>query len=207
MTRPFFMPASIAPPLVELQNLTFGYGERRILDGVNLTIPRGKVTALMGASGGGKTTVLRLIGGQVQAQSGQVLLQGREAGQAAQDVGQLEREALRLSALLESARARSQFSGVPVRWQPTEDGFRFEGLSGQTGPEAELPKTWLDADVRAEVGADRTAGATSQPAALLLGPEPIIAPQSVTLVSRSQPDKRLRLGTDGVRPFAVQVQP
>ena len=88
------MPASIAPPLVELQNLTFGYGERRILDGVNLTIPRGKVTALMGASGGGKTTVLRLIGGQVQAQSGQVLLQGREAGQAAQDVGQLEREAL-----------------------------------------------------------------------------------------------------------------
>lgn len=120
---------------------------------------------------------------------------------------QLEREALRLSALLESARARSQFSGVPVRWQPTEDGFRFEGLSGQAGPEAELPKTWLDADVRAEVGADRTAGATSQPAALLLGPEPIIAPQSVTLVSRSQPDKRLRLGTDGVRPFAVQVQP
>ena len=88
------MPTSIAPPLVELQNLTFGYGERRILDGVNLTIPRGKVTALMGASGGGKTTVLRLIGGQVQAQSGQVLLQGREAGQAAQDVGQLEREAL-----------------------------------------------------------------------------------------------------------------
>ena len=88
------MPATIAPPLVELNNLTFGYGERRILDGVSLSIPRGKVTALMGASGGGKTTVLRLIGGQVQAQSGQVLLHGREADQAAQDVGQLGREAL-----------------------------------------------------------------------------------------------------------------
>jgi len=119
----------------------------------------------------------------------------------------LEREALRLSALLESARARSQFSGVPVRWQPTEKGFRFDGLSGQTGPEAALPNTWLDADIRAEVDVNRTAVSTGQPSALLLGPEPIIAPQSVTLTSRSEPDKRLRLGTDGVRPFAVQVQP
>jgi phospholipid/cholesterol/gamma-HCH transport system ATP-binding protein len=48
--------------LVELKNLTFGYGERVILDNVSLQVPRGKVTALMGASGGGKTTILRLIG-------------------------------------------------------------------------------------------------------------------------------------------------
>ncbi|RYF29940.1 MAG: ABC transporter ATP-binding protein, partial [Comamonadaceae bacterium] len=40
-------------PLVELRDLTFGYGDRAILDGVSLTVPRGKVTALMGASGGG----------------------------------------------------------------------------------------------------------------------------------------------------------
>ena len=120
---------------------------------------------------------------------------------------QLEREALRLSALLESARARSQLSGVPVRWQPTAQGFRFEGLSRQVGTDAELPQTWLDADIRAEVDVVRATGTTGQPAALLLGPEPIIPPQSVTLTSRSEPDKRLRLGTDGVRPFAVQVQP
>jgi len=62
--------------LVELRNLTFGYGERVILDNVSLTIPRGKVTALMGASGGGKTTVLRLIGGQHRAQQGELLLDG-----------------------------------------------------------------------------------------------------------------------------------
>lgn len=60
--------------LVELRQVTFGYGERVILNDVSLTIPRGKVTALMGASGGGKTTVLRLIGGQNRAQKGQVLL-------------------------------------------------------------------------------------------------------------------------------------
>jgi len=65
-------------PLVECEDLSFGYGERRILDGVSFTVPRGKVTALMGASGGGKTTVLRLIGGQVRAQSGSLRFEGRE---------------------------------------------------------------------------------------------------------------------------------
>jgi phospholipid/cholesterol/gamma-HCH transport system ATP-binding protein len=59
--------------IVELRNLSFGYGERKILDGISLTIPRGKVTALMGASGGGKTTVLRLIGGQCKPQLGELL--------------------------------------------------------------------------------------------------------------------------------------
>ena len=68
-------------PLVELHDLTFGYGERVILDGITLSVPRGKVTALMGASGGGKTTVLRLIGGQYTAQSGSLTFDGQEVGQ------------------------------------------------------------------------------------------------------------------------------
>ena len=67
-----------AAPLVELRNLTFGYGDRVILDDVSLTLERGKVTALMGASGGGKTTILRLIGGQYRGQSGQVLFDGKD---------------------------------------------------------------------------------------------------------------------------------
>ena len=62
--------------LVEARNLSFGYDQRRILDDVTFTVPRGKVTALMGASGGGKTTVLRLIGGQVRPQSGELLFDG-----------------------------------------------------------------------------------------------------------------------------------
>lgn len=72
------MPSSPASPLVELRNLTFGYGERAILDDVSLSIPRGKVTALMGASGGGKTTVLRLIGGQNRAQQGELFFDGQD---------------------------------------------------------------------------------------------------------------------------------
>jgi phospholipid/cholesterol/gamma-HCH transport system ATP-binding protein len=66
--------SSSAQALIRFKGVRFGYGSSHlILDGVDLDIERGKVTALMGASGGGKTTVLRLIGGQVKAQSGEVL--------------------------------------------------------------------------------------------------------------------------------------
>ena len=80
-----------APPhpqaLVELRDVTFGYGERAVLSGVSFAVPRGRVTAVMGASGGGKTTVLRLIGGQQRAQQGAVLFDG-------QDVGRMDEPAL-----------------------------------------------------------------------------------------------------------------
>jgi phospholipid/cholesterol/gamma-HCH transport system ATP-binding protein len=72
------MAPSSNPSLVELRHLTFGYGERVILDDISLSVPRGKVTALMGASGGGKTTILRLIGGQIRAQSGELLFDDQD---------------------------------------------------------------------------------------------------------------------------------
>jgi phospholipid/cholesterol/gamma-HCH transport system ATP-binding protein len=72
------MTSSSSLSLVELRHLTFGYGERVILDDISLSVPRGKVTALMGASGGGKTTILRLIGGQNRAQSGELLFDGQD---------------------------------------------------------------------------------------------------------------------------------
>ncbi|MEI6382531.1 MAG: ABC transporter ATP-binding protein [Betaproteobacteria bacterium] len=75
------MTATTSPHLVDIQNLSFGYGERRILDGISMQVLRGKITALMGASGGGKTTVLRLIGGQYKAQSGKILVNGQDVGQ------------------------------------------------------------------------------------------------------------------------------
>ncbi len=88
---------STSSPLIEFRHVRFGYGERVILDDVSFTVPRGKVTALMGASGGGKTTVMRLIGGQWKAQSGQVLLHGPEQGAAAQDVATMGRDDLYLA--------------------------------------------------------------------------------------------------------------
>lgn len=87
--------ASVAPDpalapvdaLVSLRGVTCGYGDRVILENIDIQVPRGKVVALMGTSGGGKTTVLRLIGRQLRPMAGQVLFDG-------QDIANLEGEAL-----------------------------------------------------------------------------------------------------------------
>jgi phospholipid/cholesterol/gamma-HCH transport system ATP-binding protein len=63
--------------LVSIRDLTFLRGARKIFDGVNMDIPRGKITAIMGPSGTGKTTLLRLIGGQLRPSSGSVSVDGR----------------------------------------------------------------------------------------------------------------------------------
>jgi len=60
--------------LVTIENLTFRRGERKIFSDINLVIPRGKITAIMGSSGTGKTTPLRLIGGQLTPEQGSVQL-------------------------------------------------------------------------------------------------------------------------------------
>lgn len=113
-------------------------------------------------------------------------------GFALRDTSQvaLEREAQRLAALFEAARAQSRASGVAVRWQPTPGGFRFEGLSGTA-----LPQQWLGDAVLAVVPAG---------GALQLGPEPIIGAQEVVLRATNSGAVALRVVTDGVRPFSVQ---
>jgi phospholipid/cholesterol/gamma-HCH transport system ATP-binding protein len=62
--------------LVEIRDLHFAYGERSILSNLRMDFPRGKVVAVMGGSGCGKTTVLRLIGGQIRPQKGAVTVDG-----------------------------------------------------------------------------------------------------------------------------------
>lgn len=63
--------------LVEINNLTFSRGNRVIFDDVSLTVPVGKVTGIMGPSGIGKTTLLKLIGGQLLPDSGEILFGGQ----------------------------------------------------------------------------------------------------------------------------------
>lgn len=58
--------------LVVIENLHFFRGERAIFSDINLMVPRGKITAIMGPSGTGKTTLLRLIGGQLKPEQGSV---------------------------------------------------------------------------------------------------------------------------------------
>jgi len=76
-------PESIAGDVVvSVRDVNFAYApeERQILSGLNMEFKRGQVVAVMGGSGCGKTTILRLIGGQYAAQSGQVLFEGQDIG-------------------------------------------------------------------------------------------------------------------------------
>jgi phospholipid/cholesterol/gamma-HCH transport system ATP-binding protein len=62
--------------IVEIDRLTFAYDTRPILSDISMTFPRGKVIAIMGGSGCGKTTLLRLIGGLIRAQNGTINFNG-----------------------------------------------------------------------------------------------------------------------------------
>ncbi|HEY9148056.1 MAG TPA: ATP-binding cassette domain-containing protein [Gammaproteobacteria bacterium] len=79
------MPHSDSTPLVEIRGLRFARGTRMIFDGVDLDIPRGKVTAIMGPSGTGKTTLLKLIGGQLRPQAGSIKVDGEEVHKLSRD--------------------------------------------------------------------------------------------------------------------------
>jgi phospholipid/cholesterol/gamma-HCH transport system ATP-binding protein len=71
---------------VQLSDVSFGYDRRRpILRSIDMTIPRGKLTAIMGGSGCGKTTILRLIGGQLRAQRGRVIVAGKDVAALGRD--------------------------------------------------------------------------------------------------------------------------
>ena len=87
-TPPPAAPACTTENAVELAGVTFGYDPQRpVLRGIDMAIPRGRVVAIMGGSGCGKTTILRLIGGQLRPQSGRIMVAG-------ESVPDLDREGL-----------------------------------------------------------------------------------------------------------------
>ncbi len=72
---------------IRIEGVTFYRGDRMIFDDISMEIPRGQITAIMGPSGTGKTTLLRLIGGQLVPNAGHVYVDG-------QDVAALSRSEL-----------------------------------------------------------------------------------------------------------------
>jgi general secretion pathway protein H len=121
---------------------------------------------------------------------------------------QLEREAQRLVAVLEAARAQSRTSGVALIWQPTAEGFVIrpaiapnQALSNSASPIATRTETWLTTGTQAAIN---TATRTNL---VVLGPEPILAPARITLSvatsNSAKPFPTLSIGTDGLRPFQV----
>ncbi len=75
-TQALTVPGAACEPAIRIRNLVFERGDRVIFDNVNIDIPRGKVTAIMGPSGTGKTTLLGLITGQLHPKSGDIRVDG-----------------------------------------------------------------------------------------------------------------------------------
>ncbi len=69
---------TVTDAIIEIEDLTFCRGSRKIFDGFSLKIPRNRITAIMGPSGTGKTTLLKLIAGQLQPDSGHIFINGED---------------------------------------------------------------------------------------------------------------------------------
>lgn len=100
--------AELSDSIVEIKDLTFSRGERCIYKNISLSIPRGKVTAIMGPSGIGKTTLLRLMGGQLKPDSGEILFDGKNIPALSRSA--LYEERKRMSMLFQSGALFSEMS-------------------------------------------------------------------------------------------------
>ena len=130
---------------------------------------------------------------------------------------QLEREAQRLIAHLEAARAQSRTSGVSQVWRITPEGYAIVRLPSQAGA-PERQETWLSPTTQAHIQPNiqpkiqplsSNTGSATRTDVVVLGPEPIIAPASImlslanTAVSGARAAPSLRIATDGLAPFQV----
>ena len=114
--------------LVRIRDVHFSRGSRSILEGVDIDIPRGKVTTIMGPSGCGKTTLLKLIGGQLHPHSGTVLVDGEDVN--AVDLDGLYRLRKRMGMLFQSG---ALFTHLSV----------FENVAFPLREHTELPESMI----------------------------------------------------------------
>ena len=138
---------------------------------------------------------LLLVLAIVAMATGGVAFSMRNMGQS-----QLEREAQRLIAMLEAARARSRASGLPVYWRSTEQGFEFLGLPAP--PTDEPPARTSSRDFSPRMGWLADGVSVRDPQVVTLGPEPIIGRQQIVLQRETH---AVSIATDGLRAFSVQA--
>jgi len=75
-TSPDTMPNESSDHHIQMDDVVFSYGDRKIFDGIDIKIPKGKITTIMGPSGSGKTTLLKLFTGQAMPALGNVIVDG-----------------------------------------------------------------------------------------------------------------------------------
>ena len=122
--------------LIEIDHVTFGYdASRSILNDVSLRFPRGKVTAILGGSGCGKTTLLRLIGGVHAASKGRVVFDGEVVNATPQGKGVLTTDDGRLAATFRNGVALAGGTFTPDS-PPADSGD--EGLAAKAGATLDL---------------------------------------------------------------------
>jgi len=112
-----------------IENLTLGYGDRTVIEGLDLVVPAGRVTAIVGANACGKSTLLRSMSRLLAPRAGHVLLDGKDvhrmpAKQLARTLGLLPQspiapEGITVSDLV--GRGRHPHQGILSRWSAADD--------------------------------------------------------------------------------------
>jgi len=160
------------------QDLTLGYGDRTVIDGLDLVVPPGKVTAIVGANACGKSTLLRSMSRLLSPRGGQVLLDGKQvhktpAKQLARTLGLLPQspiapEGITVADLV--GRGRHPHQGMLSRWSAADDEAVATALDAtETAALADRPVDELSGGQRQRVW---IAMALAQRTDLLLLDEP-----------------------------------
>lgn len=140
--------------LVDIRELSFSRGRRKIFDNISLTVPKGKITAIMGPSGIGKTTLLRLIGGQIAPDSGEIWFRGENIPRLSR--GRLYQARKKMSMLFQSG---ALFTDLTV----------FENVAWPLREHTELPESLIHTTVMMKLEAVGLRGAASLMPAELSG--------------------------------------
>ena len=142
------------------ENLVLGYGDRTVIDGLDLLVPPGQVTAIVGANACGKSTLLRSMSRLLSPRGGQVLLDGKQvhktpAKQLARTLGLLPQspvapEGITVADLV--GRGRHPHQGMLSRWSAADDAAVAEALDAtETAGLADRPVDELSGGQRQRV--------------------------------------------------------
>jgi len=142
------------------ENLVLGYGDRTVIDGLDLLVPPGQVTAIVGANACGKSTLLRSMSRLLSPRGGQVLLDGKQvhktpAKQLARTLGLLPQspvapESITVADLV--GRGRHPHQGMLSRWSAADDAAVAEALDAtETAGLADRPVDELSGGQRQRV--------------------------------------------------------